>query len=247
MSLLISLITITYNSELTVRDTIESVFQQSYQDFEYIIVDGASSDATLEIIHDHPVRVDQLISEPDKGLYDALNKGIARATGRYVGFIHSDDCLATTETLALIAGALEKGDDGCYGDLDYVSSVNSQKIVRHWNSGRYSRNDLKNGWMPPHETLYLKKSIYQEKGGFDISLRISSDYDLIVRFLYVAGLKLVYIPEVLVKMKVGGASNRSLANIVLKMREDVLVMRKHGLWWPIALTMKNFSKLKQFF
>ena len=243
----ITLITITYNSAETIASTLDSVAGQSFRDFEYILVDGASSDNTVQIVRDHQVTVDKLISERDNGLYDALNKGISFATGDYLGFLHSDDVFANQKVLEKLSEKIVGGVGACYGDIEYVSSENPDRVIRHWRSGEISRNKLRNGWMPPHPTFYMRRDFYAELGVYDASLQISADYDAMLRYLYTNNVSAAYLPEVMVKMKVGGASNRSLTALAKKMREDVITMKNHGLFWPRALIVKNISKLPQFF
>jgi len=243
----ISLITISYNSEASIRDTIESVMEQDYNDIEYIIVDGNSKDRTMEIVRTYGKRISKSVSEPDKGLYDALNKGINMATGDVVGFIHSDDVLAGPGVISRIASTfLEKETDSIYGDLEYVFKEDTSRILRYWKAGRFSRRKIRNGWMPPHPTFYVKRSIYNTFGGFDTGFRIAADYDCILRLLAKEKISTTYIPEVLVKMRVGGESNKSIRNIIRKSKEDIRALRKNGIPALPALIMKNLRKIHQF-
>ena len=243
----ISVITASWNSAKTIKDTLASVAEQDYQHIEYIIIDGASTDDTVAIIKESGVNVDVLVSEKDRGIYDALNKGIGLATGDAVGFLHSDDIFANTSVLTRIADAFTTNNaDSVYGDLEYVSKDASNKIIRKWKSGEFSRNNMRNGWMPPHPTFYMKRCHYRQFGGFDLDYKIAADYDSILRYLWLHRLNAVYIPEVMVMMRVGGVSNRSLKNIIQKSKEDRRAMRKNGLPWPLALIKKNVSKIEQF-
>ena len=244
----ISIITATYNSAKTLEDSINSLNSQDYSNIEYIIVDGDSTDSTLRIVEKYKHRVATLISEKDNGIYDALNKGVALATGDIIGFLHSDDLFAHDRVLSLIAAEFSKESiDAVYGDLNYVSKLDTTKIVRHWTSGNYKRNKFKNGWMPPHPTFYMKREHYLLLGGFDTKYSISADYESMVRYLWKNNLCATYIPRALINMRVGGESNRSLANIWKKTKEDIYVMIKYGIPPVRAILLKNLSKISQFF
>lgn len=244
----ISVITATWNSQQTVADTLRSLDAQLYQDTEYLVIDGASTDNTLDIVRSHGGRVDKLISEPDQGIYDALNKGIEAATGDIVGFLHSDDVYANNKVLAKIAEAFATTNvDAIYGDLDYVSKDENDRLVRHWKSHPFKRRKLRYGWMPPHPTFYMRTQLYRDLGGFDLRFKIAADYDSLLRYLWKNQITVGYIPEVLVKMRLGGASNRSIKNMIQKSREDCLAMNANGISPFIALPVKNLSKLPQFF
>lgn len=246
IGLKISLITACFNSESTIRHTLESVQAQSYRNVEYIVVDGGSSDRTLSILQDYRNSISTLISGPDKGIYDALNKGIAAATGDYIGFMHSDDTFAHNQVLTRIADNAE-GYDAVYGDLDYVSLANPDRVVRHWRSKAFSPMLLKRGWMPAHPTLYMRKALYDEFGGFDLDFKISADYESILRYFSIPGFSALYLPETLVRMKLGGASNGSLKSLVRKTREDYFALRRNNIHFAsIAVAWKNISKLRQF-
>lgn len=244
----LSIITATWNSGKTVAATMESLAQQTFQNYESIIVDGHSSDDTLDVVRRSGVKIGKIISERDKGIYDALNKGIAAAQGEYIGFLHSDDILASSCALEKLVNRIaECAPDAIYADLQYVKKDNTEKVVRHWRSGAYDRDRLKNGWMPPHPTFYMRRELYVRHGGFDLEYKISADYDSLVRYLWVNKIKVDYLPEILIKMRVGGASNRSLVNMIRKSAEDFKVMKKYGLPPFRALVWKNFSKIPQFF
>jgi glycosyltransferase len=243
----ISIITITYNSEKTLRDTIESVLSQSYPDIEYILVDGKSKDGTCDIIRSYGDRISTFVSEKDNGLYDALNKGIRLATGDVVGFLHSDDMFASTETIKTIAEAFIKFKvDSVYGDLVYVDQDDTDKIIRFWRSHKFSRSRVLTGWMPPHPTFYVKREVYENYGGFNTTFRIAADYESILRFLVRFKVSTFYIPLVLIRMRVGGESNKSIKNVIRKSLEDIRAMNINGLITFAALFNKNASKFKQF-
>jgi glycosyltransferase len=247
---LISLLTITYNSAATIQATLDSIYAQSFQDFEYIVVDGSSTDETLSLIKEHPVKVHQMVSEPDGGLYEALNKGIRLAKGEVIGMLHSDDAFYDDTSLQKIADIFEVGADACYGDLQYVISAGlpgHDRVVRHWVAGEFKREKLKYGWMPPHPTFYMRRRLYDQFGGYDPSFRIAGDYDGLLRYLWKHEVVPAYIPEVLVNMRVGGASNRSFKNIYNKTLEDIRALKNNGLAWPLSLLWKNLTKIPQFF
>ena len=243
----VSIITATYNSAATIHDTLASLESQTYPDIEYIIVDGASKDNTLDVINHNCTRVSKIISEPDRGIYDALNKGIAAATGDIVGFLHSDDLLAYPEAIADLVNVFNIGEyDAVYADLEYVQQNDISKVVRLWQSGNYNKKKLKYGWMPAHPTFYMRRRCYQKFDDFDLSYKIAADYDSILRYLWRANVRAGYLPQVLIKMRIGGISNRSLSTILRKMREDIQAMRNNGLFWPVTLAWKNISKIPQF-
>jgi glycosyltransferase len=244
----ISVITATWNSANTISDTLDSISSQSYDDIEYIVVDGLSTDNTLEIIENHNADVNIMISEQDDGIYDALNKGIAVATGDVIGFLHSDDVYASSDALQKIADVFSHSKiDSVYSDLNYVSKNHTDKVIRHWRSNEYKPENILNGWMPPHPTFYLKREYYQLLGGFNLSYKIAADYDSILRYLWKNNLTSSYIPEVLINMRIGGESNRSFKNIVLKSKEDYRAMKNNGVPAVRALLCKNLSKIPQFF
>ena len=242
----VSIITATYNSAATIHDTLASLESQTYPDIEYIIVDGASKDNTLDVINLNCTRVSKIISEPDRGIYDALNKGIAAATGDIVGFLHSDDLLAYPEAIADLVNVFNIGEyDAVYADLEYVQQNDISKVVRLWQSGNYNKKKLKYGWMPAHPTFYMRRSCYQKFKNFDLSYKIAADYDSILRYLWRENIRAGYLPQVLIKMRVGGISNRSLSTILRKMREDIQAIRNNRLFWPVTLAWKNLSKIPQ--
>lgn len=242
----ISVITAVWNNRETVAEALESVLAQTHADVELVVIDGASTDGTREVLEGYRGRLAVLVSERDRGIYDALNKGIARASGDVIGFLHADDLLADSNVLARIASAFSDGVDGVYGDLLYVRKQDPSQTVRYWRSRPFTPDLCGKGWMPAHPTLYLRRSVYQRHGVFDTSYRIAADYDFMLRIL-LAGTRVAYVPAVLVKMRVGGVSNRSLRNLLRKSREDLRALRHNragGLW---TLLRKNLSKLPQFF
>jgi glycosyltransferase involved in cell wall biosynthesis len=244
----ISVITAVFNSRDTIAQAIQSILEQDYADVELIVIDGASTDGTREILELYRDSIDVLISEPDRGVYDALNKGIGLAGGDVVGFLHADDLFADRQALQRVAAMIETtGTTSVYGDLVYVRKENPESIVRYWRSGAFSIARLRRGWMPPHPTLYVRRSVFERFGGFDCSFHIAADYDWILRFLGRERLSCAYIPEVLVKMRVGGISNRSIANIFRKSREDYRALVANRVGGIGTLMLKNLRKVPQFF
>ncbi|WP_026837173.1 glycosyltransferase family 2 protein [Gillisia sp. JM1] len=244
----ISLITATYNSEATITGAIESINQQVFANVEWIIIDGASKDATLSIIKKDFSGELKIVSEKDNGIYDALNKGIRMATGVVIGFVHSDDFLAKPNVLSKVALAFEDSKiNGVYGDLQYVNKEDTSKLVRYWKSEQFTPDLLKKGWMPAHPTLFLRKEVYEKHGNFNLNYKIAADYDFMLRIFSDPDLNFKYLPMVFTKMRVGGASNRSLKNIKLKSQEDLKALRSNRIKNPLkVLAYKNFSKLGQF-
>lgn len=245
----ISIITITYNSEATLADTIESVVSQTYADMEYIIVDGGSTDNTLSIIDSYRDKISKVISEKDRGLYDALNKGIAMASGDVIGMIHSDDFYTGEDVLEKIARAISEHDaDAVYADLYYVDKNDTSLIFRKWKSGNYKHGMFLKGWMPPHPTFFAKKECYEKFGSFNMSLVSSADYELMLRFIHKHQIRLAYLPEFIIKMRVGGKSNVSLKNRIRANQEDRRAWKMNGLKPnPLTLYMKPLRKIIQLF
>ena len=247
----ISIITITYNSAATLPRALESVRSQTYGDIEHIIVDGASTDGTKELIINYQLSIlnsqspkVRWISEPDNGIYNALNKGIAMATGDVIGFLHSDDVLYSPDSIGQIAAAFESsGADVVYGDLEYR---HGDKVVRRWRSNAFRRGDLKYGWMPPHPTVYVRREVYRQVGPYDEWFRISADYDMILR-IFTAGYKTRYIPQVLVAMETGGASNRDAKARLSKTQEDYIALKKNHVGAGLlTVACKQLRKIRQF-
>lgn len=242
-----SIVTAVYNRKHTVGQAVKSLHGQIYQDYEHIIQDGGSTDGTLETLKSLADSRMHLMSALDGGIYEALNLGIARASGDVIGFLHSDDFFAHEEVLSRVAECFNRsGADAVYGDLDYVSAVDPAQVVRRWRSGTFSPTRLKWGWMPPHPALFIRRAVYLNYGAFDTSFRIAADYDAILRYFSGGSLKVDYLPEVLVKMRLGGESNRSLERIVRKSREDYRALRKNHVGGISSLAWKNLSKLHQF-
>lgn len=248
---LISLVTATYNSEKTLSDCLTSVARQDYPHVQHIVVDGLSTDGTASVVAQFEDRVFSFTSEKDAGIYDALNKGIGKATGDVVGFLHSDDILARDDVLSKVAKAFEDPSVcAVYGDLVYVRQSDTARVVRTWKSKPFVPALLDWGWMPPHPTLYVRREHYAAIAGFDLGYRISGDFLSILQLFSQPNFKAVYIPTVLVTMRLGGASNKSLKANIRKTSEDWRALRSCGfsVWRSVrAVAWKNLSKLGQFF
>lgn len=240
-----SIITATYNSNKNIAGCIQSVFNQTWANVEHIVVDGASTDGTVATIKALPNRITKIISEPDRGIYDALNKGIRLATGDVIGFVHSDDTLASAEVLAQIATTFKKTNaDGIYGNLFFVNS--SDNVVRKWVSSKFKRWHISLGWMPPHPTLFLKREVYQKHGVFDTSFKIAGDYDFMLRVMKDPEIKLVHLPQTITRMGVGGVSTGNRKQLVQKSKEDIRALRNNGFIFPLAtVAAKIIRKLPQ--
>lgn len=244
----ITVITVCYNSAGTLADTLASVREQSYPGIEHIVVDGASSDESMEIIRANGQHVAKVVSEPDHGIYDAMNKGIQLATGDVVGFLNSDDVFAHNDVVTRIAQTMLKPSvDACYGDLVYVAENDMSKVVRYWKSRKYRHGMFERGWVPAHPTFYARRELYQKFGGFDLDMRLAADFDILLRFFEAHRISSAYIPEVLVRMRLGGATNGSFGNVFRQNREIARAFRKNGLNVGLKpFVFKLMSRLTQF-
>jgi len=281
----VSLITVSYNSAKTIADTLKSVQSQTYNDIEYIVVDGNSSDGTIEIVRqfldstkdasqDSEKDVSQdasqdlpedlsknlinvasqgvvttFLCERDKGIYDAMNKGLALATGDIIGVLNSDDFYCSNDVVEEVVRAFQQNNTDClYGDLNYVDPIDVTKTVRKWRSGAYRKENFLKGWMPPHPTFFVRKTCYDQFGKFDTQFKSAADYELMLRFLYKESCSAVYLPKVMIHMRAGGVSNVSLKNRIRANKEDRLAWKINGLkpkWF--TLLRKPLSKLIQYF
>ena len=243
----ISVVTAVMNGRDTLPKTLSSLIAQTHPDVEHVVQDGGSTDGTLEYLdaHGHPAMT--MVSAPDDGIYDAINNGIRRATGDVIGLLHADDHLTGQNVLADVADALRDPQiDGVYGDLEYVAQDDDTRVIRHWRAGSFAQAKLKRGWMPPHPTLYLRRAVFDRSGLYDTSYQISGDYDGMLRFLTSGQERLAYIPQVMVRMKIGGVSNRSFAHMIRKSREDYRAIRHNKVGGIGTLVGKNLSKISQF-
>lgn len=245
----VSIITVSHNSAKTIEDTILSVINQNGNfQIEYIIIDGGSIDGTLEIINKYRDRISKIISEPDKGIYDAMNKGVRFATGDIVGILNSDDYYVNNTVVESVVNEFVAKDiDACYGDLVYVSRQDKNKIVRKWTAGEYNRKKLFYGWIPPHPTFFVKKEIIDKFGLFDLNFKIASDYEFMLRLISKGKIKMNYLPKALVCMRAGGYSARSVSQRIRGWRELYQAWRINNLKPPKLLFIKRpLFKIKQY-
>jgi glycosyltransferase involved in cell wall biosynthesis len=245
----ISIITVVRNSEATIRDTIECVLSQSYADIEYIIVDGKSTDSTLDIVQSYGNRIDTVISESDTGIYNAMNKGLRLATGDYIAFLNGDDIYAHNHIIAQVAKMAKSTHTDClYGDLLFVDQEDTNKAVRYWQTGNFNRYKMLFGWSVPHPTLFIKRTIFQKYGLFRENFGLSGDYEMMVRYFFKEQINATYLPEVMVRMRVGGAGNSGFKSKWKGNREDYQAWRQNGLKIPfITVVLKPLRKVPQFF
>jgi glycosyltransferase len=245
--MIISIITATHNSEATIGHTLECIDRQDYYSIEHIIVDGECTDSTLKTVRGFS-HVRKIISEKDNGIYDAMNKGISAASGEIIGILNSDDVYINDHVLSMVAGVFENNQvDVCYADLQYVRAGDLNKVVRTWKSGQFTRRAFYWGWMPPHPTFFVRKSIYQKVGLFNTDLKSASDYEMMLRILLRYELSAHYIPQVIVKMRTGGVSNASILNRIRANSEDRLAWKVNGLQpYFFTLYVKPLRKISQF-
>lgn len=237
----ISIITICYNSVTTLGDTLASVAAQDYPDVEHIVIDGGSTDGTQALVEREGGHVKVFVSEPDKGIYDAMNKGLGLASGEVIGFLNSDDTFADGQVLLRVAAAFaDRMIEACFGDLLYVTEDN-QSVVRYWKSRPFVPGSFARGWAPAHPTFYIRRSALERLGGFDFSYRLAADTELMMRYLEKGGVRTAYIPQVQVRMRVGGATNRSLRNIFRQNQEIFLALKENGV--PYSLISFMLHKL----
>ncbi len=226
----ISIVTVCLNAADTIRDAVESVAAQSHPEIEHIVIDGGSTDGTLDLLKSSNGRISRLVSEKDEGLYDAMNKGAGLCTGEVIGFLNADDVYASDRVISKVAPCFEESSIGaCYGDLEYVARSDTSKIQRRWTSGEFRPGSFAEGWAPPHPAFFVRRERFADSGGFDLRFRVAADNDLMMRLLEVERIKCAYIPEVFVKMRSGGASNRSLRNILQGNLEIWRALNENGL------------------
>ncbi len=227
----ISIITVCFNSNDVIQSCLDSVQSQENVDVEHIVIDGGSTDGTLLFLQSRSNEINELISEPDEGIYHAMNKGIKIATGDIIGFLNSDDFYADNNVLSDVASTFKKNKslEACYADLIYVSKLNLKKNIRYWKSDKYIPGSFSRGWSPPHPTFFVKSSVYKKQGGFNLNYMIASDVELMMRFLEVNKINVEYVPKLWVKMRMGGTSNNKFGNILLQNREILNALKSHGL------------------
>lgn len=245
----ISVITVAYNSAATIGDTMDSVAMQTYPEVEHLVVDGASKDDTVKIARSRSTPRTLIRSEPDKGIYDAMNKGMAWATGDIVGFLNADDLYADSQVLSRVATAFEDAElDACFGDLVYVTADN-RKVVRYWKSKPFKVGSFALGWCPAHPTFYVRRSVIERLGPFDLSYRLAADTEFMMRYLERGNVRSIYLPHVQVRMRVGGATNQSWSNIAQQNREIFHALRKHDVphqtlsFWIHKLVSRVWQRL----
>jgi glycosyltransferase len=243
----VSIITVSFNSAQTIAETLRSVASQSYSNIEHIIVDGASTDQTMKIVAGFP-HVAKSISEADEGIYFAMNKGIGMASGELIGILNADDLYADNGVVEKVAAAFKDPSiDATYADLVFVDREDVSKVFRTWQSGPFKPYSMYNGWMPPHPTFFVRRSLYEKCGLFNTTLRSAADYELMLRFLMKHEITLFYIPQIIIKMRQGGKSTASIGNRIKANLEDRKAWRMNGLKPHFfTLILKPLRKIKQF-
>lgn len=245
----ISIIVATFNSANTIKDTLDSIVSQTYDYLEVIIQDGGSTDSTLDIAKSYMDDRFIIIQEEDNGLYDAMNKGISRTTGNIIGILNSDDVFYDSEVLANVVSTFSSNPsiDLTYGDLHYVDQSLS-KVIRNWKSSDFKKRFLYTAWQPPHPTVYLRSEVYKRIGKFNTNYSITADFDLMFRAFYVHCLESVYMNKVLIKMRIGGESNKSWTNRFISLRENINIYNKHGFWYlgVFAIAFRLIGRLPQY-
>jgi len=246
----VSIITVVWNNAKTIQNAIDSVISQTHKNIEYIVIDGASTDGTVEIVRMYGENISKFVSEADKGLYDAMNKGIALVSGDLVGILNSDDFYAYSDAIKDVVTVFESDANVgiVYGDLLYVDAQDVSKTVRTWESGEYRAGLFESGWHPPHPSFFVRKKVYDEFGLFNTGLKIAADYELMLRLMHKYSVKAAYIPKVFVKMRTGGASNGSIFGIVKANIECLRAWNINGFGIrPMIFFKKPISKIKQLF
>lgn len=245
----VTIITVVFNAENTIKHCIESVLAQDFNTIEYIIIDGQSTDGTLSVIKSYQDRISRIVSEKDGGIYDAMNKGIELASGEIIGILNADDVYAYNSVISDVVEVFENQKvDGVYGDLVYINSLSEGKIKRKWISGSYYKDAFLWGWMPPHPTFFVRKECYQKFGGFRLNLGSAADYELMLRFIHKHGISLHYLPKIMIKMCMGGASNATLENRILANQNDRRAWKINSLKpYFFTLALKPARKMFQFF
>lgn len=249
MSMKVSIITVTYNSAKYVEDCINSIIRQNYSNIEYIVVDGKSSDGTLDIIKKYSPYITRWISEEDRGMYDALNKGMQIATGDVIGILNSDDVLASADVISEIVNCFQQNNvESLYGDLVYVEPTDLQKVLRFWKGLPYERSRFKYGWMPAHPTFYIRRELIEKYGGYESHYFTAADFEFMARYLFRFKISSYYLPKLIVKMRAGGASNESFSRRLRANRRDYLAMKKNKIPFPLIVSiLKPLIKMPQFY
>ena len=239
----VSIITVVWNNKETIKDAIDSVLNQTYKDIEYIIVDGASTDGTIDIVNSYKDKISKFISEKDNGLYDAMNKGIQLSNGDIIGMLNSDDFYIDEFVISKVVKEFEdKKCDSVYADLVFVKPENLDKTVRYYDSSHFTPSKFAYGWMPAHPTFFVKKETYDKYGVFRTDLRIGADFDILARFLYTQKISYSYMKEVFVKMRVGGVSTGGIKATWLIVQEQLQVCKDNGIDTNIFKIMSKYPK-----
>ncbi len=246
----VSIITVCYNAGNSIKQTIESVLNQNYSNIEYIVIDGNSTDDTLDIVNSYGNKINHIVSENDQGLYDAINKGIAIATGDLIGLLHADDFYITANVISDVVAIFESNsidDNSVYANLNYVTANSEQKIIRKWKSGKFNIKNFWYGWMPPHPTLFIPKSCFLKFGNYRLDFGSAADYELIIRFIVKHKLNLIYLPKTIIHMRVGGRSNKNWENRILANNFDKKAWQANNVkpYW-FTLWLKPLRKISQF-
>lgn len=245
----VSIITPTFNSSATISETIKSIAKQTYKNIEHIIIDGKSTDNTIEIINNVSKSLStKIVSENDNGIYDAMNKGIKMCTGEIVGILNSDDVFFCENTLCEIVKAFKTNTTNIvYGNINYVDKYNLSKVIRNWKSSSYKLNSFKKGWHPPHPSFFVKRELYENHGGFDTDLKIAADFDIMYRFMEIKKEPSLYIDKYIVNMRTGGESNRSINNIINGNKDVLQSFKKYNSKrHPLYIFLRLLPKLKQY-
>lgn len=245
----VTIITVTYNSGKYLEDCIKSVIMQRYPNIEHIVVDAKSTDNTMDIVRKYESNISKWISEPDRGMYDAINKGMAMATGDIIGTLNSDDILVDDDVIESIAKAFEENHvDTVYGDLEYVAANDTNKIIRIWKGKPFKRSLFRYGWMPAHPTFYIKRSLVERCGYYQNHYYTAADYEFMARYLYKNKVSAYYLPKLIVKMRMGGQSNSGLRQRLRANRRDYLAMKKNDIPFAFFVSiLKPLIKVNQFF
>ena len=242
----VSIVTAVLNNKNHLEQCIKNIVAQNYPNVEYIVIDGGSTDGTVEVIKKYEDKVAYWVSEPDGGIYEAMNKGIKRATGDVIGILNSDDFYADEAVIKEVVRSItENKTDSCYGDIVYVDRDNPDNIVRSWKAGEFYKEKFKTGWMPPYPTFFVKKEIYERYGYLNLNFPLAADYELMLRLLYKYNISTTYIPKVLVKMRTGGTSRPGLYTL-RALVENYQAWKVNGLRYPVTVFLKPFLKIRQF-